>query len=78
MVNSDKQSSNNTDREIDDVDSVDDLMAVDSSPAAESLSEVLEGIFVEDGDGDLVVQRNREDIVLRFLQALDMQVILKK
>ncbi|KAJ0046914.1 hypothetical protein Pint_06437 [Pistacia integerrima] len=40
------------------------------------LSERLTDIFVEEGDGDLLLQRSdREDRVLLWLQALDMQVM---
>lgn len=40
------------------------------------LEERLTGIFVDEDDGDLLLQHNnREDIVLRWLQALDMQFI---
>ncbi|PKI39599.1 hypothetical protein CRG98_040069 [Punica granatum] len=40
------------------------------------LAERLAEALVEDGDGDLLLQQsNREDRVLQWLQALDMQVI---
>lgn len=40
------------------------------------LTERLTDIFVEEGDGDLLLQRSdREDRVLQWLQALDMQVM---
>ena len=40
------------------------------------LEERLTEILVEEGDGDLLLQQNnREDRVLQWLQALDMQVI---
>lgn len=40
------------------------------------LEERLTGILVDGGDGDLLLQQsNREDRVLQWLQALDMQVM---
>lgn len=40
------------------------------------LAERLTDIFVDEGDGDLLLQRSdREDRVLQWLQALDMQVM---
>ncbi|OIW02712.1 hypothetical protein TanjilG_29488 [Lupinus angustifolius] len=40
------------------------------------LTERLTDIFVDEGDGDLLIQEtNREDRLLQWLQALDMQVI---
>lgn len=40
------------------------------------LVEPLMDVFVEEGDGDLLLQRSdREDRVLQWLQALDMQVM---
>lgn len=76
MVNSEKQLSNN-DRKTDDVESADmntsSFDASSSDSPAASLSEMLEGILVEDGDGDLIL--HREETVLRLLQALDMQVM---
>lgn len=40
------------------------------------LTERLTGILVDEGDGDLLIQQtNREDRLLQWLQALDMQVM---
>ncbi|KAM5556615.1 hypothetical protein ABKV19_024147 [Rosa sericea] len=47
-----------------------------SSGSEIGLEERLTGILVEGGDGDLLLQQsNREDRVLQWLQALDMQVM---
>lgn len=41
-----------------------------------NLTERLTDILVDEGDGDLLLQQNdREDRVIRWLQALDMQVM---
>ena len=48
----------------------------EGATAAIGLEERLTGILVDGGDGDLLMQQsNREDRVLQWLQALDMQVI---
>ncbi|KAL3579068.1 hypothetical protein D5086_020572 [Populus alba] len=47
-----------------------------SEPSEAGLTERLTDILVDQGDGDLLLQRNdREDRVLQWLQALDMQVM---
>ncbi|KAJ6325141.1 hypothetical protein OIU76_012260, partial [Salix suchowensis] len=47
-----------------------------SEPSEARLTERLTDILVDQGDGDLLLQRNdREDNVLRWLQALDVQVM---
>lgn len=47
-----------------------------SSRSEIGLEERLTGILVDGGDGDLLLQQsNREDRVLQWLQALDMQVM---
>ncbi|KAF9674637.1 hypothetical protein SADUNF_Sadunf10G0147600 [Salix dunnii] len=47
-----------------------------SEPSEARLTERLTDILVDQGDGDLLLQSNdREDNVLRWLQALDMQVM---
>ncbi|KAL2457852.1 hypothetical protein Adt_46213 [Abeliophyllum distichum] len=87
MVNSEKQESRNN-RQIEDVNRVDqdtngEDSIDDSSDATEissvenpSLTQRLKEILVEDGDGDLLLQQSgRGDGFLRWLQALDMQVM---
>ncbi|KAK6121898.1 hypothetical protein DH2020_044359 [Rehmannia glutinosa] len=79
-----RQSANG--RRIDDVDRADQISdgedSVNISPsgaqtsvsASQSVTQRLAEIFVEDGDGDLLLQRSdREDGVLQWLRALDMQ-----
>ncbi|KAK6122064.1 hypothetical protein DH2020_044187 [Rehmannia glutinosa] len=81
-----RQSANG--RRIDDVDRADQISdgedSVNISPsgaqtsvsASQSVTQRLAEIFVEDGDGDLLLQRSdREDGVLQWLRALDMQVM---
>ncbi|KAL7108788.1 hypothetical protein ACP275_06G135400 [Erythranthe tilingii] len=87
MVNSDKQQPMNG-RRTDDVDRPDQISDGDGlvnvshsggeTPASanQSVTRRLREIFVEDGDGDLLLQRSdREDGVLQWLRALDMQVM---
>ncbi|KAG8390082.1 hypothetical protein BUALT_Bualt01G0046500 [Buddleja alternifolia] len=87
MVNSEKQQSGN-DPQIDDGDRADQMSngedsinfssggAETSVSANQSVTRRLTEIFVEDGDGDLLMQRSdREDGVLQWLSALDMQVM---
>ncbi|PIN15100.1 hypothetical protein CDL12_12263 [Handroanthus impetiginosus] len=87
MANSDKRQSANG-RQIDDVDRPDQISDGDDSvivsssseetsvSANQSITRRLTDIFVGDGDGDLLLQRNdREDGVLQWLRALDMQVM---
>lgn len=56
-----------------------DTASVETSAAGSreiGLTERLTDVFVEEGDGDLLLQRrDREDRVLQWLQALDMQVM---
>ncbi|XP_014504687.1 uncharacterized protein LOC106764802 [Vigna radiata var. radiata] len=66
-------------------DDFDDLSSVDSSTSAGEdgrsrtqvgLTERLTDIFVDERDGDLLIQQtNREDRFLQWLQALDLQVM---
>ncbi|KAL2555685.1 hypothetical protein Fot_00424 [Forsythia ovata] len=87
MVNSEKQESRNN-RQIEDVNRVDqdtngEDSINDSSDPTEissvenpSLTQRLKEILVEDGDGDLLLQQSgRGDGFMRWLRALDMQVM---
>ncbi|KAJ7964031.1 Flocculation protein [Quillaja saponaria] len=68
------------DEDFDDSSSVDALSAI-SGESSRSRSEIglterLTDIFVDEGEGDLLLQHNdREDRLLEWLQALDMQVL---
>lgn len=56
--------------------SVEQSGAGSTSRSEIGLEERLTEIFVDEGDGDLLLQNsNREDMVLQWLQALDMQVM---
>ncbi|CAI9772942.1 unnamed protein product [Fraxinus pennsylvanica] len=87
MVNPEKKHSSN-DRHIDDVDHADqisggegsfnDLSSSDGTSTSEnpSITGRLMEILVEDGDGDLLLQRSHWDgEVLQWLRALDLQVM---
>ncbi|KAL2548731.1 hypothetical protein Fot_10261 [Forsythia ovata] len=87
MVNQEKKQSSN-DRHIDDEDRADQisngegsfngLSSSDGTSTSEnpSITGRLMDILVEDGDGDLLLQRShREDEVLQWLQALDVHVM---
>ncbi|KAI3470848.1 hypothetical protein Pfo_027511 [Paulownia fortunei] len=87
MVSSEERQSANG-RGIDNVDRADQMsdgedsvnvspsVAETSASANQSVTRRLTEIFVEDGDGDLLLQRSdREDGVLQWLRALDIQVM---
>lgn len=82
MVNGEKNQSLN-DREMDDIEESIGGHAVEGTETegganrgSSGLAERLTEMLVEDGDGDLLLQRSdREGSVLQWLQALDMQVV---
>lgn len=84
MVNSEERQfandrrMNDEDQNSDGEESVDVSASCSETPARENSSTTrrLTEIFVEDGDEDLLLQRSdREDGVLQWIRALDMQVM---